>query len=66
VFRRNYGVETELPGYYTIDAKIYPQDLNYVLRVQKYAAPNNSIYKIRTYEQTEDREGKLITKGGPL
>lgn len=44
VFRRNYGVESQLPGFYIIDAKIYPTNLDYVLRVVKYVSPNEGVY----------------------
>lgn len=41
VFRRNYGVETELQGYYIMSAKLWPKNLDYVVRVIKFVAPDN-------------------------
>ena len=42
IFRRNYGIEKQLPGYYIIDAKIYPKNLDYVVRIVKYTIPKNN------------------------
>ena len=39
----------ELPGYYLLDAKIYPQDTKYVMKVIKYAIPKTS-KKIKTHQ----------------
>ena len=38
----------ELPGYYLLDAKIYPQDTKYVMKVIKYAIPK-TCKKIQTH-----------------
>lgn len=40
IFRDNYGVEMQYPGFYILDAKVYPKDLNYLVRVVRFVAPN--------------------------
>lgn len=35
-FRKNYGVEIKLPSVYVIDAKVYPDNFHYVLKIVKY------------------------------
>jgi len=32
-FRQNYGVEVRVPSVYVLDAKIYPTDPNYIIKV---------------------------------
>ena len=38
-FRKNYGVEIKLPSVYVIDAEIYPDNFNYILKIVKYQTP---------------------------
>lgn len=38
-FRKNYGIEIKVPTVYVLDAKIYPNDFNYVVKIVKYAIP---------------------------
>ena len=48
IFRRNYGVETQLPAFYIIDAKVFPISSNFMIRVVDYVAPNIKDMKVRT------------------
>lgn len=36
---KKYGVEVELPAFYIQDAKLYPQNIKYCLKVVKYVIP---------------------------
>lgn len=40
MFRKNYGVERALPGFYILDAKIIPKRIEYVLKVVKFIIPD--------------------------
>lgn len=55
IFKRKYGVETQLPNMYIMDACIYPQDLNYFVRVCNYVRPDDNI-KCKTFAYTEGQE----------
>jgi hypothetical protein len=39
IFIKKYGVKIDVPSYYVLDAKIYPGDGNYSLKVIKYSMP---------------------------
>ncbi len=41
-FRKNYGVEIKLPSVYVIDAKIYPDNFHYVVKIVKYLIPKTN------------------------
>ena len=48
IFRKKFGVEKALPGFYILDAKICPERIEYVVKVVKYVIPENE-QKIKTY-----------------
>ena len=48
VFIRKYGVEVLLPAFYIQDAKLYPKNISYCLKVVKYAIPKNKM-KVTSY-----------------
>jgi len=48
VFRKNYGYEQELPAVYVLDAKIFPLDVTFMIKIVKYVIPEEGL-KIRTY-----------------
>ena len=50
IFRKNYGVEKNIPGFYIIDAKLFPADINYLLRIVKYTIPDDTEFKVRSYQ----------------
>lgn len=43
IFRKKYGVELELPAFYIQDAKLYPKNIKYCLKVVKYAIPRTNM-----------------------
>jgi len=44
VFRKSYGMNFNLPTYYIQDAKVYPKNLNFVLKAVKYILPEDNEY----------------------
>lgn len=46
-------MDIDLPTYYIQDAKVYPKNLNYVLKAVKYILPDNESYKIREISKVE-------------
>ena len=40
IFMNKYGVKIDLPSQYVLDAKIYPVDINYCIKVVKHSLPN--------------------------
>ena len=50
VFRKNYGIEVSVPGFYILDAKLYPTDLKYVMKAVWYELPDNNHLRIRKCE----------------
>lgn len=50
VFRRNYGIETQLQGYYIQSASIWPKNLKYVVRIIKFVCPQDPIFKCQTFK----------------
>ena len=61
IFRRNYGVEKALPGFYILDAKICPKKIDYVLKVVKYIIPDND-QKIKTYRGKEEPSEETMSE----
>jgi len=55
-FRENYGVEIKLPSVYVLEAKIFPIDPNYIIKVVQYAIPKND-KKVITYPYTSEKSG---------
>ena len=53
-FRQDYGVEQELPGFYIVDARVYPSDLSYVVRLIKHRVPTGGDYTVTTYALNEE------------
>jgi len=47
-YQLNYGVQAQLPTFYTTDAKVYPKDPKYILKSIKYALPDKN-NKLRVY-----------------
>ena len=42
IFLEKYGFETEIPSTYLLDAKIYPNDVRYAIKVIKYVIPDST------------------------
>jgi hypothetical protein len=42
IFLEKYGFETEIPSKYLMDAKIYPNDVRYAIKVIKYVIPDST------------------------
>jgi hypothetical protein len=53
IFRKNYGVEMELPNMHIIDVKVFPQNTDFILRVVKYAVPGEE-FKVKTFQNGKD------------
>lgn len=53
IFLEKYGFETEIPTTYLMDAKIYPNDVRYAIKVIKYVIPDS------TKEVCDLKDGKL-------
>ena len=49
IFRRNYGLEVQYPGFYILDSKVYPKDIDWVVKVVKFVAPNKEQTKYTTF-----------------
>ena len=49
IFLKKYGFESEILTYYLLDAKIYPADVKYSVKVVKYVIPQTelSIYNLK-------------------
>ena len=48
IFRANYGYEQKLPAVYVLDAKIFPLEPDYMIKIVKYVIPEDGL-PIRTY-----------------
>jgi hypothetical protein len=59
VFIKKYGVIVDLPSYYVLDAKIYPKNLEFCLKVIKYSIPKTT-QKVNNYKVDEDPEETTI------
>lgn len=68
IFRRNYGVEMQYPGFYTIDAKVYPGDTDWVVRVVKFVAPNQESQNYRTFSTSSPPQlgEEIMLDRGPI
>ena len=53
IFINKFGVKTELPTFYVLDAKIYPKNVNYILKVIKYSIPNQR-QRVNNFEVDKD------------
>ena len=53
IFLEKYGFETDIPSTYLMDAKIYPNDVRYAIKVIKYVIPDS------TQEVYDLKDGKL-------
>jgi hypothetical protein len=42
IFLEKYGFETDIPSTYLMDAKIYPNDVRYAIKVIKYVIPDST------------------------
>ena len=56
VFRKSYGMDINLPTYYIQDAKVYPKNLNFVLKAVKYILPADDEYMIREIRKNPNLE----------
>ena len=59
IFVNKYGVEIDLPSYYVLDAKIYPVNIDYCIKVVKHSLPNPD-QVVKYYKSGEVPEDKTI------
>lgn len=46
---QKYGFESDLPATYLLDAKIFPSDVRYIMKIIKYVIPisNQEVYDLK-------------------
>lgn len=58
-FVNKYGVKIDLPSFYTLDAKIYPVDINYCIKVVKHSIPD-AAQVVKSYGVDEEPNDTTI------
>lgn len=60
-FLHKYGFESEIPTFYLMDAKIFPSDVRYTLKVIKYVIPKSfqEVYDLKNGELTKSNFSKI-------